>query len=208
MGEILQHRTIRTAKKETLQSQYRSGSREIPNEAWNKADQEFEAANLALQKAQGTLSPAQVKNNKKLVQEANAALTSSQDAVQTARAKMYALPKTITDSIVSPYNYTRTTLELTNIVELSFRILDTSGSTLGEPIRVIKGDQPKKFVILENIKPDDTAGLKELDAAPDETQLDDRCRDRSSRRYGKGGSRQGAGVAAEDSCPGTSEDRE
>ncbi len=171
VGEILQHRTIRTAKKETLQSKYRSGSREIPNEAWNKADQEFEAANLALQKAQGTLSAAQVKNNKKLVQEANAALTSSQDAVQTARAKMNALPKTITDSIVSPYNYTRTTLELTNIVELSFRILDSAGSTLGEPIHVIKGDQPKKYVILENIKPDDTAGLKELDAAPDETQL-------------------------------------
>ena len=42
---------------------------------------------------------------------------------------------------------------------------------MSEPIRVIKGDQPKKFVILENIKPDDTTGLKELDAAPDETQL-------------------------------------
>ncbi len=171
VGEILQHRTIRTAKKETLQSQYRSGSREIPNEAWNKADQEFEAANLNMQKAQGTLSAAQVKNNKKQVQEANTALASAQDAVQTARAKMNALPKTVTDSIVSPYNYTRTTLELTNIVELSFRILDSAGNTLGEPIRVIKGDQPKKFVILENIKPDDTAGLKELDAAPDETQL-------------------------------------
>ena len=72
VGEILQHRTIRTAKKETLQSQYRSGSREIPNDAWNKADQEFEAANLNLQKAQSTLQAAQVKNNKKQIQEANA----------------------------------------------------------------------------------------------------------------------------------------
>jgi hypothetical protein len=171
VGEILQHRTIRTAKKETLQSQYRSGSREIPNDAWNHADQEFEAANLNLQKVQSTLQVAQVKNNKKQIQESNTALTAAQDAVQEARAKMNALPKTITDSIVSPYNYTRTTLELTNIVELSFRILDTNGNNLSEPIRVIKGDQPKKFVILENIKPDDTTGLKELDAAPDETQL-------------------------------------
>ena len=171
VGEILQHRAIRDAKKETLQSQYRSGSREIPNEAWNKADQEFEAATLNLQKAQNALSVAQVKNNKKQMQEADAALTQIQKAVQEARAKMNALPKTLNDNIVSPYNYTRTTLEVTNIVELSFRILDSSGNTLDEPIRVIKGDKPKKFVILDNIKPDDTTGLKELDSQPDETQL-------------------------------------
>jgi hypothetical protein len=171
VGEILQHRAIRDAKKETLQSQYRSGSREIPNEAWNKADQEFEAATLNLQKAQNALSVAQVKNNKKQIQEADAALTTVQTAVQEARAKMNALPKTLNDNIVSPYNYTRTTLELTNIVELSFRILDASGNTLDQPIRVIKGDKPRKFVILENIKPDDTTGLKEIDSQPDETQL-------------------------------------
>jgi hypothetical protein len=171
VGEILQHRAIREAKKETLQSQYRSGSREIPNEAWNKADQEFEAATLNLQKAQNALSVAQVKNNKKQIQEADAALTAVQTAVQETRAKMNALPKTLNDNIVSPYNYTRTTLELTNIVELSFRILDASGNTLDQPIRVIKGDKPRKFVILENIKPDDTTGLKEIDSQPDETQL-------------------------------------
>jgi hypothetical protein len=171
VGEILQHRAIRDAKKETLQSQYRSGSREIPNEAWNKADQEFEAATLNMQKAQNTLSVAQVKNNKKQIQEADAALTQIQKTVQDARAKMNALPKTLNDNIVSPYNYTRTTLELTNIVELSFRILDSTGNTLGEPIRVIKGDKPKKYIILENLKPDDTTGLKEIDAQPDETQL-------------------------------------
>ena len=171
VGEILQHRPIRTVKKETLQSQYRSGSREIPNDAWNKADQDFEAANLNLQKAQSSLTAAQVKNNKKQAQEANKELTAAQEAVQAARAKMNAIPKTITDNVVSPYNYTQTTLELTNIVELSFRILDSTGSTLGEPIRVIKGDQPKHFVILENLKPDDTTGLKEKDAEPDETQL-------------------------------------
>jgi tetratricopeptide (TPR) repeat protein len=171
VGEILQHRPIHSAKKETLQSQYRSGSHEMPNEAWNKADQEFEAATLNLQKTQGALMMAQGKNNKKQIQEADAALTAVQATVQEARAKMNALPKTVTDSVVSPYNYTQTTLELTNIVELSFRILDSSRNTLGKPIKVTKGDQPKKFVILDNIKPDDTTGLKEVDAQPDETQL-------------------------------------
>jgi hypothetical protein len=171
VGEILQHRAIRNAKKETMQSQYRSGSREIPNDAWNKADQQYEAANLSLQKAQGALTAAQSKNNKKQIEDANKELATNEAAVQAARAKMNSIPKTLNDDVVSQYNYTQTSLELTNIVELSFRILDSSGNTLGEPIRVIKGDQPKKFTILENIKPDDTKGLKEIDAPPDEVQL-------------------------------------
>lgn len=171
VGEILQHRVIRNAKKETMQSRYRSGLREIPNEAWNKADLTYETANLNLQKAQGALTAAQSKNNKKQIEDADKALAAVQTSVQEARAKMNSIPKTLSDDVVSSYNYTRTTLEVTNIVELSFRILDAGGSVLGEPIRVIKGDQPKKFVILDNIKPDDTTGLKEIDAQPDEIQL-------------------------------------
>ena len=171
VGEILQHRVIRNAKKETLQSHYRSGSREIPNEAWNKADQVYEAAVLDLQKAQGALTAAQTKNNKKAMETADKEVSAQQDTVQQARTKMNSTPKTLSDDVVSPYNYTRTTLELTNIVELSFRIIDSAGNIVGEPIRVIKGDQPRKFVILENIKPDDTEGIKEIDAQPDETQL-------------------------------------
>jgi hypothetical protein len=171
VGEILQHRVIRNAKKDTLQSQYRSGSREIPNEAWNKADQTYEAALLDLQKAQGELTAAQTKNNKKMMDSAEKDISTAQDTVQQARSKMNSTPKTLSDDVVSPYNYTRTTLELTNIVELSFRIIDSAGNIVGEPIHVIKGDQPRKFVILENIKPDDTQGIKEIDSQPDETQL-------------------------------------
>ena len=170
VGEILEHRPIRNAKKETLQSEYRSGSHEIPNPDWNKADQEYEGANLDLQRAQSALAGATAKNNKKMIEDANKNVDRLQATVQTARAKMNALPKTMTDNVVSPYNYTRTTLELKNVVDLSFRILDANGIVIGGPIPVVKGD-PKTFTILENIKPDDTKGLKELDSLPDEDQL-------------------------------------
>ena len=117
--------------------------------------------NLDLQKAQSALSRAVAKNNKKMIEDANKNVDRLQATVQTARAKMNALPKTMTDNVVSPYNYTRTTLELKNVVDLSFRILDASGTVIGGPIPVVKGD-PKTFTIrLENIKPDDTKGLKE-----------------------------------------------
>jgi hypothetical protein len=171
VGEILQHRTIRTSKKDTLQSEYRSGSRENPSDAWNKADQEYEATNLELQKAQSALNAAQAKNNKKAVEEATKNVDATEVTVQQARSKMNAIPKTITESVVSPYNYTKTVVELTNIVELSFRIIDANGTVIGEPTRVVKGEKPKQFTILENIKPDDTKGLKEIDSPPDETQL-------------------------------------
>ena len=171
VGEILQHRPIRNEKKETLQSRYRSGSREIPNEEWNKADQEYEGYLLTLQKAQGALSAAQVKSNKKAIDTANDEVNAVQEKVQKARARLNSIPKTVSNDVVSPYNYTRTTLDLTNIVELSFRTIDANSSIVGDPIHVIKGEKPKHFVILENIKPDDTEGIKEIDASPDETQL-------------------------------------
>jgi hypothetical protein len=171
VGEILQHRSVRNPTIETLQSEYRSGTRELPNDAWNKADLQFEAANLAVEKAKGDLSAAQDKKSKKQIEEATQEVAEAQAAVQDARATMNTIPRTVSDDVVSPYNYTRTTLELTNIVELSFRIMDSTGNILGDPIHVLKGDQPKKFVILENVKPEDTKGVKQIDAPPDELQL-------------------------------------
>jgi hypothetical protein len=171
VGDILQHRPIRTVKKDTLQSQYRSGLREIPNDAWNKADQQYEAAELELQKAQNALNTAHAKNNKKQIELAEKDFAATEATVQSARSAMNAIPKTIGEDVISPYNYTRTTLELANVVELSFRTIDSSGATLGDPIHVMKGEKATKFVILDNIKPDDTKGLKEIDTQPDESQL-------------------------------------
>jgi hypothetical protein len=170
VGEILEHRPIRNPKKETLQSEYGSGSREIPNEAWNRADQAFESVNLELQKAQTALAAAQTKDKKKLIDQAKKTLDDTQVLVQEARLKMNSIPKTITEKIVSQYNYTRTTLELTNVVRLSFRILDFNGTVIGQPTDVVKND-PRKFTILEGVKAEDTKGVKEIDSAPDEQQL-------------------------------------
>ena len=171
VGDVLQHRKIRTPKRETMQSKYRSGSREVPNEAWNKADQVYEDAMLELQRNQSALTSAQARNNKKQIEQASAALEEQEKKVTELRTKMNALPRTISEPIISPYNYTRTTLELTNIVELSFRILDSQDNPIGPPVHVIEGEQPRKFVLLDDIKPDDTEGLKEVDSPPDEMQL-------------------------------------
>ena len=171
VGVIQDHRTNRVVKKESLPSQYRSGSQEEPNPAWNKADGEYEFAVSQLQKAQSALSAAQIKGNKKLIDSADQEVTALQTTVQQAREKMNAIPKSLIKPIDSTYNYTRTTLDLTNIVKLSFSTLDSAGTPVGEPIEVIKGDKPREFIILDNIKPEDTQGIKEIDVPPNETQL-------------------------------------
>jgi hypothetical protein len=171
VGEILEHRTIPESKIETLQSHYRSGQHEVPNDAWNKADQDFEAEKLKLEKAQGALSAAQVKNNKKAIEEAQKEIDTIQANVQKARSVMNSTPEKLSVDSVSPYNYTRETLDVKNVVDLSFRILDAAGTIIGDPIKVIKGDQPKHFVILDGVKPEDTDGIKLIDSRPNTEQL-------------------------------------
>jgi hypothetical protein len=126
---------------------------------------------LELQRNQSALTSAQARNNKKQIEQASAALEEQEKKVTDLRTRMNALPRTLSEPIISPYNYTRTTLELTNIVELSFRILDAQDNPIGPPVHVIEGEQPRKFVLLDDIKPDDTEGLKEVDSPPDEMQL-------------------------------------
>jgi azurin len=171
VGDIMEHRPDLTRKKETVESKYRSGTSEIPNDAWNKADAVYENALLNLQKAQGALTVAEAKNNKKLVESSNADVNAAQEAVQEARSKMNAIPKNLNQDLVNPYNYTKTTLVITNPIELSLRLLDSLDNPVGEPIHVIKGKEPKTFIILDDIKPDDTMGVKQIDTEPNQIQL-------------------------------------
>ena len=130
----------RTPKKETLQSEYRSGSHEIPNPRLEQGEPGVRGDEPRSGEGASALAGAVAKNNKKMIEDANKNVDRLQATVQAARAKMNALPKTLTDNVVSPYNYTRTTLELKNIVDLSFRILDANGNVIGGPIHVVKGE--------------------------------------------------------------------
>jgi hypothetical protein len=58
VGEILEHRTDRSEVPETLESKYRTGQRDLPNPAWNKANAEYTSATLDFQRAQSVLQGA------------------------------------------------------------------------------------------------------------------------------------------------------
>jgi hypothetical protein len=97
-------------------------------------------------------------------------LLGAKQNVELAQGKLDELPKTKPEDTVKPYSYTKTTIVITPIVELSFRIRDLNGATIVSPIP-LKLAEAKRFVVLEGLKAEDTEGLKQKDARPAENQL-------------------------------------
>lgn len=170
VGEILQHRVVKDVNLETLQSKYRAGTHEVKNDAWTQANSAYEAAQQQLTAAQRALADAQAQHNKKQIAAATDAVTAAQQQVDDAKHKMGSMEQTTVESIVAPYNYTRKNFDLNAIVELSFRINDQAGNSV-ETSPAVHKDNHKTFIVLENVKPEDTEGVKEQGAEPDETQF-------------------------------------
>ena len=69
--------------------------------------------------------------------------------------------------VVDPYNYTKTTVDLAGAIELAFRIVDIGGNLI-EPTTPLKQESHKTYVLLENVKAEDTEGVRAQTATPDE----------------------------------------
>jgi hypothetical protein len=170
VGDVLQHRPVLTSTVDAMESKYRVGAREIPNEEWNKANRDFEAANMELQRCQRVLEGAQSRGKKKEIADANLAVSDAEKKVQDAHRKMDSVPKTNPDDIIKPYTYTKRTIDLASVVEVAFRIVDASGDAI-EPATSINKTNSKQVVVFENVKPEDTAGVKAQGSPPDEIQF-------------------------------------
>jgi hypothetical protein len=169
-GDVLEHRSLPNVVVDSIGSEYRAGEREIPNEEWNKTNRDYEAATLDLQKQQKLLEGAQAHGKKKEISTATDAVDAAQKKVEEAHTKLDSIPKTDFKDLVKPYTYTRKTIDLSAVVEVGFRIVDANGAVIANDPSVKKADQ-KQFVVLENVKPEDTKGVKQSGTAPDETQF-------------------------------------
>ena len=123
---------------------------------------------MELQTAQRALEGATAKGKK--IKEANRAVVAAQQKVEDAHVTLDAIPKTVPDDIVKPYTYTETTIDLGAIVQLQFRINDSSGTAV-ENNASINRDQHQKFIVLENVKPEDTKNVKAQGTIPDESEF-------------------------------------
>jgi tetratricopeptide (TPR) repeat protein len=170
IGDVLQHRRIMVPTVEPLESKYRAGQHEIPNEPWNKANRAYEAALLDVQNAQKTLDLAQVHGKKKEIAEANQRLSDLHKTLEETQSASDSINKTVSIDIIRPYTYTRRSIDLGAVVQLQFRIADSSGEQVVPSVPILR-DVHQTFTLLENVKSEDTEGVKAQGTIPDEIQF-------------------------------------
>jgi len=170
VGDVLEHRAVAKPTIESVDSEYRAAEREIPNEEWNRANRDYEAANLDLQRTQKLLEGTQAHGKKKDIAAAESAVEDAQKRVEQAHSKLDSIPKTTLSDVVKPYSYTRKTIDLSAAVEIGFRIVDAPGTTIATSAP-IKNSNQKQFVLLENVNPEDTRNVRQSGTPPDEIQF-------------------------------------
>jgi tetratricopeptide (TPR) repeat protein len=170
IGDVVEHRPVAKPSIESLDSEYLVGTRDIPNEEWNKANREYETAKEVLQQAQKSLDAANLHGKKKEISAAQQSVEDAQKKADTLGRQLDSVPKTKMFDIVKPYSYTKRTIDLSAIVELGFRITDSTGSVIASNPSIRKQTE-KQFTVLENVKPEDTKGVKPSGTLPDENQF-------------------------------------
>ena len=170
IGDVIEHRPVTKVDIESIDSEYRAAEREIPNEEWNQANRDYEAATLDLQKAQKLLEGTQAHGKKKDIASANSAVEDAQAKVEAAHRKLDSIPKTTLSDVVKPYTYTKKTIDLSAVVDVGFRIVDSNGNSVATTPSV-KSTAQKQFMVLENVKSEDTKNVKPAGSPPDEAQF-------------------------------------
>jgi hypothetical protein len=170
VGDVLQNTQSNSIGRSAKQSKYRSGEHEEVNEEWNAADREYESANLALQTDQRALEGVEARGKKNQISEAKKQAAEAQKKVEAARVKLDSLQKTRAVQIERPYTYTEQINHLKATVELGFVIQDTSENVIIPNVQIVE-TQEQPFTVLENVKPDDTMGVRSEGEVPSETQF-------------------------------------
>lgn len=170
VGDVKERQSTRVATVESLESEYVATVQPIPNPEWNKTNREYEAAKEDLQTLQQSLGGINARGKKKDIAEANDKISAAEKKVDEVHTRLDAIPMTTPHDITKPYTYTRKTVELAAIARVEFRIKDLLETQVIEPIPV-KSENKQKFPILENVKPEDTNGIKQEGTEPDETQF-------------------------------------
>jgi len=180
IGTVLDHHLTVVPTTESLASKYRAGVQITQNPARGKANRDYETANAELQKAQKILEGAQAHGKKKEIADAKQQLADAEAKLQEAQRRRDSFPESVPIEIIEPYQYTKRTYDLSAAAEIAFRIVDGNGVDMVETTRIAK-QAHTTVVVLENVKPEDTEGLKLQGTPPNEAQfmldLDTQARD-------------------------------
>ena len=167
VGDVLKHELGKSQEVVPKESEYRAGEQEIPNDAWNQANRDYERANNDLQSARAALEGAQAHGKKNEIKDINKSILDDEKKVEELHAKLDMIPKTKAQDVIRPYTYTQIIYHLKIAVELQFRILDSSGNEVVERIPISR-ETPRDYSILQNVNPEDTKGVRTEGVVPNE----------------------------------------
>lgn len=171
VGEILEHRVIKTVNVDAPQSKYRVGTHETKNPAWLQVNGAYDAAQKQLESTQSALADAQSQRRKKeVIAAAKEAVQNAQNHADDLRHKLETTDETRVEAVIEPYHYTKKTFDLNATIELAFRLCDRSGNVIGQSGDIHKSNH-KSVVVLEDVKPEDTEGITNQGVELDETQF-------------------------------------
>ncbi|HEY2860124.1 MAG TPA: hypothetical protein VGJ21_17025 [Terracidiphilus sp.] len=165
-GDVLQHHLTTVPVMEAVESKYLASTREVQSDDWNKANRAYENAQIDLQTAQAALQGAQAKGDKRTIDTSTAQIDTTKMAVEEAHVKLDSTQKTVTVDVTRPYSYTKKTVTLTASIQMQFRINDSFSSDRGEVVPINKEEQ-KQYTQLENVKPEDTEGVRAVGTTVD-----------------------------------------
>lgn len=167
VGDVLQHEMSRSEDIVPKESKYRFGQQEVPNEAWLQVNRDYEKANNDLAAARSVLEGAQAKGKKGDIKKAEDAVQADEKTVEDLHAKLDEIPKTRMEDEERPYTYSQINYHLKIVVALQFRILDSAGEEVVQTIP-IRSDAPQEYFVLQDVKPDDTGGVRNQGVIPNE----------------------------------------
>ena len=170
VGDVVQHEMGKSQDNVPKQSMYRFGQEEIPNEAWNELNREYERANNDLQSARSVLEGAQARGKKGEIRDAQQAVDDDEKRVEDLHAKLDMIPKNKMQDEERPYNYTQIVYHLRIAMELQFRILDSAGDEVAPKVDV-RRDTPREYSVLQDVKPDDTRGVRNEGVIPNDNDF-------------------------------------
>jgi len=93
-----------------------------------------------------------------------------ENKVQDLHKKLNSIPQTIAHDVERDYTYTQIDYHLKAVVELQFRIVDASGNEVVPRVTVHR-ENPTDYSVKENVKAEDTAGVRNEGAIPNENDL-------------------------------------
>ena len=179
-GDVLDHHLSVVPTIEPEQSEYRAGEEQVPSDLWNKYNRASESAEEELKTAQARLEGAEASKKSSAIKTANRDVEEAQKKVQSLHETLDSTPKTVTKDVIRPYAYHKKTINITGVIQLQFRI----GDALSEPqtdLVPIAREEHKKDILLEDVKPEDTEGIKSAgtmtDPAEFMTALENSARD-------------------------------